>query len=112
AANAARLTIVYTSPTRPRVTLLPVADTSLFEYAPDNNLGGGSLVAGSIGINRQGKRSRALIQFSMTNLPADAAILTSATLRLSVIKLPGSGVDSMFDLHRVLHSWGDGHQGG
>jgi hypothetical protein len=111
-ANAARLTIEYTTPTRPHVTLLPVADTTLFEYAPDNNLGGGSLVAGSIGLGGSGKRSRAVIQFSMTNLPADAAILTSATLRLVVIKLPGFGVASIFDLHRVLSSWGEGNQGG
>jgi len=44
AANAPRLVIDYTLPPRPHITLTPVADTSLFEADPDNNLGAASLV--------------------------------------------------------------------
>jgi hypothetical protein len=111
-ANMPALIIDYTQPQRPRVTLSPEADTSLFEYAPDDNLGGTTLVAGSIGVGGGGKRSRALIQFSTTNIPSDAAIITSATLTMNVIKLSGSAQPSTFDLHRVLRTWGEGDKAG
>jgi len=111
AANAPRLIIDYTLPPRPHVTLTPVADTSLFENAPDNNLGAASLVSGTIGSSGSGKRSRALIRFLPEGFPAGAT-LTSATLGLTLIRSPSeSGATSTFDLHRMVRPWEEGNKG-
>jgi hypothetical protein len=105
------LVIDYVLPPRPQVTLVPIADTSLFENDPDNNLGAASLVSGAIGSRGSGKRTRALMQFAFTNFPANA-VLTSATLGLTVIKVPSETVaTSTFDLHRLLQSWDEGNKG-
>lgn len=89
------------------VTLKPVADTSLFENSPDNNLGRAWLAAGTI---KTGKKSRALIRFDLSSVPANA-VVTSATFTLRVVKLPSSGPSSTFELHRVLKSWEEGTKG-
>src|SRR5579872_792398 len=89
------------------VTLQPSADTSLFETAPNNNLGGSlSLVAGS---NASGFRSRALLRFDLAgNIPSNA-VIQSVALTVTVVTLPGGGgADSIFDLRRVLGDWGEG----
>jgi hypothetical protein len=87
-----------------------VADTSLFELAPDNNMGATTLAAGAIGAGGGGKRSRALIRFNTADIPADAAIITSATLNVNVVKESGFGQPSTFDLHKVLQAWGEGNK--
>lgn len=112
APNAPRLVIDYTLPPRPHVTLTSVADTSLFEDDPDNNLGAASLVSGTIGSSGSGKRSRALIQFRPEGFPAGAT-LTSATLGLTVIRVPSENgsATSTFDLHRMAQSWQEGEKG-
>jgi len=107
-ANAPALQIYYSVPQPPSVTLVPVADTSLFAFNPDGNLGGTTLVAGSIGLAGGGQPSRALIRFDLHNLPANA-VITSVTLNLNVVRESGSGASSMFDLHRLLQPWGEGH---
>src|SRR6516165_494209 len=68
--------------------LTPVADTSLFQLDPNNNLGGlTSVPAGTI---RTGQRSRALFKFDLTQIPSSATI-TSADLMVQVIIVPPSG---------------------
>ena len=111
-ANMPALIIDYTQPQRPRVTLQTAADTSLFEYAPDDNLGATTLVAGSIGSNGGGQRSRALIQFNTADIPPEAAVITSATLTMNVVRESGFAQPSTFDLHRVLRAWGEGNKNG
>ena len=88
--------------------LISVADTTLFEHDPDNNLGGqGTMVAGVI---RTGPKSRALFRFDVAGaLPAGATV-TSATLLLTVIVPRADGLD--FNLHRMLKSWGEGASSG
>src|SRR5690242_7373932 len=87
------------------ITLTPIADTSIFEEVPNNNLGGLSDVpAGTIRVR---KKSRALFKFDVSQIPASASI-TSVSLTLQVVKTPPSGVASIFDLHRVLRDWGEG----
>ena len=108
-ANAPSLVLQYSQPTPPHVTLTPVADTSLFELNPNNNLGASTLVAGTIGLNEGARRSRALIQFSLSNLPPDI-VLTSAALTINVVKQSFSAANSNFDLHRVLQPWGEGNK--
>lgn len=84
--------------------LVPVADTSLHEEAPDNNLGSGpSLTAGG---RNQGGRTRALLRFDIAgNLPA-GAVISSASLTVRVTN--ANGPDSTFALHPVLAAWNEG----
>jgi len=88
------------------VNLVPVADTTLQEAFPNNNFGGGlTLTAGG---RRQGGRTRALMQFDVAgSLPA-GAVITAVSLTLSVVGVPSGGVNSTFDLNRMLASWGEG----
>jgi hypothetical protein len=89
------------------VSIYPIADTSLFEYTPSNNLGGGSLVSGTIGL---GYRSRALVQFATSDIPTNVYLL-AASLILTVSRTPqAGGVASYFDLHRMLRPWGEGNK--
>jgi hypothetical protein len=89
------------------ITLHPVADTTLEEFSPNSNMGGGTtFVAGG---RRQGGRDRALMLFDIfDNLPAGATI-NSASLTLSVVGVPSGGFNSTFDLNRILASWGEGN---
>src|SRR5437762_2983885 len=93
------------------ISLTPIADTSLFEYSPNNNLGGlTSVPAGTI---RVLKRSRALFKFDLTQIPTNATI-TSADLTVQVVMVPPAVATtaSTFDLHRVLRDWGEGTSAG
>jgi len=87
-------------------SLRPIADTSLQQAFPDNNLGGGTtFVAGG---RRNGGSSRGLLMFDIAgNLPAGATV-TSASLVLTITSTPGGGADSTFDLRRVNSAWGEG----
>jgi hypothetical protein len=96
------------------VTLHPVADTTLFETTPHNNLGANTdFIAGTTAGNAgQPYRNRALLRFDIAGqIPAGAAI-TSATLTLLVVKIPSPPTSSTFDLQRLLVSWGEGNKGG
>jgi hypothetical protein len=90
------------------VSLHPVTDTTLFETTPTNNLGKVSSLAA--GTTARLKRSRALIRFNLAGVIPSNAVLTDATLTLSVVRAPasGGGVDSVFGLHRVLRTWIEG----
>lgn len=97
------------------VTLTPVADTTLFESAPDDNMGGWTHVAvGTTGSQGEHTRNRGLFRFAVADaLPADAQV-TNALLRLTVTHVPdrtgGSAADSTFALHRLLKPWAEGGQ--
>jgi len=111
AAGQPVLTIEYVRPERLVMDIIPDADTSLFEYRALNNLGASDLAAGSIGVDTN--RSRALMHFDVAAaLPKDA-VVTGASLLLHVSRSPG-GTDagSLFQLHRLLKSWGEGNKGG
>lgn len=101
---APQLRIEYRLPERDYLVLLPVADTALFEYHPDFNLGACDLAAGSIGINTN--RTRALLRFDFSTLPS-RALLLSASLHAYVTR-SGSGPGSNFLLHRMRRPWGEG----
>lgn len=88
------------------VTLTPVADTSLIEAAPDNNLGGEPFVPAGVTQNRT--RAHGLFRFDLTFLPPQTRIV-SASLILQVTGQPKDGyTPAAFDLHRVLEPWGEG----
>src|SRR5206468_7016882 len=94
------------------VTLHPVADTTLFETSPNNNLGAhtdfiAGTTAGSAG---QPFRNRALLKFDIGGQIPTGATITSASLTLSVVKTPSVPANSTFGLHRLLVSWGEGNK--
>jgi hypothetical protein len=90
------------------VTLQPVADTTLFEVAPDNNLGGATFFnAGTAG---NGNRNRGLILYDVTSIPA-GSVITDVSVSFEVIRQPATGIEnSLFSLRRVLQPWGEGAQ--
>lgn len=82
-----------------------VADTTLHEFAPDFNYGGGqSITAGG---RNMGGRARALLRFDIASRLPAGAVVNSATLTLTAINMV-NGAGSTFDLHRVLGAWGEG----
>ena len=91
------------------LTLAPVADTTLQSAFPGNNGGGDPSLW--IGGRRQGGVARGLFRFDLSSVPAGATI-NSATLTLSVTRTPSGGANSIFDLHRVSESWGEGDNNG
>jgi hypothetical protein len=84
-----------------------VADTTLFEFSPDNNLGGSTLAVGSIGATGRGARARALLRFDVQGIPSNA-VIESASLTFRVIQSPFLAQPSSFDAHRFLKTWNEG----
>ena len=97
---------------RADVVNLPVAaDTFISSSAPDNNGGGHPWFdAGTDGPFAGNAVRRGLLRFDLSSVPAGST-LTSAVVKLTVIKVPGNGigaVNSTFDLSRLQASWGEG----
>ena len=91
------------------LTLIANRDATLFEDNPDYASGAASFVfAGPIA---SGSPRRALLQFDLSAMPANA-VVTAVRLRVVVNRsAPGSGADA-FQLHRVASSWGEGASDG
>jgi hypothetical protein len=89
------------------LSIHPTADTTLQEAYPTYNYGDGtSFTAGG---RRQGGRTRALLLFDIAgNIPA-GSIINSVSLTLNVTAVPLGGLNSTFDLNRLLASWGEGN---
>jgi hypothetical protein len=83
--------------------LVAIADTTLREANPDNNLGGMAYVP--VGTTSVGTKNRALFKFDVSVIPTNACI-ASATLKLISSFASTSGVD--YNLHRLLKDWGEG----
>jgi len=82
------------------MSLTPVADTTLQSAYPGHNFGGDSSF-----------QAGGLLRFDFTSVPAGSTI-NSVSLTLAVTRTPSGGVSSLFDLHRVLESWGEGDNSG
>lgn len=93
------------------VVLQPSADTFLSEFSPTNNVGAHTdLAAGTV---NNGTRTRALLRFDLAAAVPVGATVTAASLKLTVARLnAGGGVNSTFDLRRVLAAWNEGVQTG
>lgn len=91
------------------IALQPIADTTLIEVAPLNNLGGAVFVnAGTAG---NGNRHRGLFLFDVSSVIPAGSTITRAELTMDVVRQPSTGSqDSNFVLHRMLRSWGEGVQ--
>lgn len=89
------------------ITLQPTADTTLFEVAPDNALGGADFF--NAGTAANSSRNRALLYFDLTGLIPPGAQITSVLLSMDVVRQPRADPESsLFSLRRVLSSWGEG----
>jgi hypothetical protein len=89
------------------VSLIPSADTMIMEVAPTNNAGG--LPFFNAGGNHYAERNRGLLKFDVAGHVPTGAHITSASLTLAVVQVPGDGYAvGFFDLHRLLRNWGEG----
>ena len=86
------------------VTLRPVADTSIFESNPENNLGGSAALP--VGTINRGLKSRLLLRFDLAGAVPPGATIVDATLVVKVVN--AGGVHSNFRFHRLLVNWGEG----
>jgi hypothetical protein len=88
------------------VTISAAADTTLQEAFPGNNFGdGGSFTAGG---RKRGGTTRGLFRFDVAGSVPAGATINSVTLTLTVAATPSPAVNSIFDLHRLTASWGEG----
>lgn len=87
--------------------LAPVADTTLFEVTPNNNMGRSSLVVGAVGDFGSGGAGRALLRFDLSSISSDA-VITAAALNFFVFKESFAANPSSFQLHRFLKPWTEG----
>jgi len=102
------IALAYTA-TGETITLSPSADTGLFEFAPDNNLGNTNAL--QIGTNGQGTYGRGLFKFDVAgNLPAGARV-ESAVISIGVTGSGAQGATTDHDLYRVQLSWDEGTGG-
>jgi hypothetical protein len=83
------------------------ADATLFETEPNNSAGGADFFISGTTQNRT--RNRALLQFDIAGAVPAGSQITSVGLQFEVTRVPGDGFEaSLFGLHRVLRSWGEG----
>src|SRR6266511_653761 len=91
------------------ITLTPIADTSLFENSPLNNLGAvQSLGAGN---TARDEPIRALVKFDVPAAVPAGATITGASLHLTVVRVAAGVKPAEFELHRMLVDWGEGDKG-
>src|SRR5437870_9689589 len=92
------------------VVLASVADTTLIESAPDNNLGGALIVnAGTTQTALPPNRNRGLFRFDPTSQISRGSRITRVDFVVEVTGQPKDGfAPSSFGLHRVLKCWGEG----
>jgi hypothetical protein len=88
-----------------QLTLPAVRDNTLFQDSGDNSNGAGTQLF--VGTIASGSPRRGLVRFDLSSLPA-GAVVTSATLRINVNRLPPRYQPQSISLHRVTASWGEG----
>lgn len=90
------------------LTLRPVADTTLIETAPNNNLGGQTFA--NAGTTQNFTKNRALFRFDVSAMP-NGSVVQSASLVFEVTRQPVDGyAPADFGLHRMLVAWGEGNK--
>src|SRR2546430_105253 len=89
------------------VVLTSVADTTLIEAAPDNNLGGAPIV--NAGTTQTFTRNRGLFRFDIASEIPPGSRITRVDFVVAVTGKPNEPPPpSTFGLHRVLQPWGEG----
>ena len=93
-----------------QLELRPVADTTLFESAPGNNMGAHSHVA--IGVTALGSTARGLFRFDLSSLPTNTVVESvSLTFHLQAINRPDNA-GTLHAVHRVTREWFEGSKSG
>jgi hypothetical protein len=92
------------------VSLVPAADTTLFETSPDHNLGASTTLV--VGTTAKDLRSRALLRFDLSGRIPAGAVINAASLNFQIEKSPPGPADSNFELRRVLAPWTEGDKSG
>ena len=98
------------------VTILPSADTTLMEYFPSNNFGGGPYFnSGSIRNATQPSpypypRNRGLLQFDVAaQVPQGSRILAvTLVIEVTLISVNNPDTGAQYNFHRMLRPWGEG----
>jgi hypothetical protein len=94
------------------IALTPVADTTLFEFVPDNNVGAQHfLEAGLADVSGSLKRLRGLVRFDLSQIPTNA-IISNAALRVTVVLANTNPYPEYLELHRLLQPWTEGNKSG
>ena len=89
------------------ISLNPVADTTLIELAPTNNLGGAPIV--NAGTTQNLTRNRGLFRFELKGQVPPGSLIARADFILEVTGDPKDGFNpSAFGLHRLFKPWGEG----
>lgn len=92
------------------IELRPVADTTLHQIAPSQNMGGHPHVA--IGSTAKNTAARGLFRFDLSEVPT-GAVVTAVSLRLNLPQLSRPDLaGSAYAVHRMLKSWGEGSKTG
>ena len=88
------------------ISLLPLQDTTIFqENGSLQNGAGAHLFSGATAGRNGGAPRRLLLSFDVAgNLPA-GAVVTGATLSMTVNRVPGGAVENQFGLHRLTQQW-------
>ncbi len=90
------------------VTLRPVADTRLSEQFLDSNFGNATdIIIGTQGSTAGTPKNRGLMKFDLIGRIPSHSEITAVALTLTVTKVPLGGVDSIFELRRVLQAWNE-----
>jgi hypothetical protein len=91
------------------VSLPCVADTTLSENYPSNNLGG--LTQVNAGVTQNHTRNRGLFRFDVAGSIPRGSRIRSASLVLEVIGVPAEPAPfADFGIYRLLKSWGEGNK--
>ncbi|MDB6026776.1 MAG: hypothetical protein JWM68_2999 [Verrucomicrobiales bacterium] len=94
------------------IVLNPVADTTLIQSSPNNNMGAQFFVnaGGSQQTNLAGivMKNRGLFQFDFRSIPVGSKIRSVSLTLEVVLQQTEPPTPSNFDLHRVLRPWGEG----
>src|SRR5437879_6342186 len=89
------------------VSLTSVADTYIRQSLPDLNGGAEpTMVSGELGDRAQFELRRSLLRFDPGGIPAGSTV-NSVTLRLTVVMVPLTPANSIFDVRRVLQDWSE-----
>lgn len=94
------------------VELVPVADTTLFEFNADANFGAeDQLIVGSVARNAPRHRARLLLRFDLSAVPP-GAVVTNVTLQLTVLKENGGEPAAGMGIRPMLITWSEGDRTG
>jgi hypothetical protein len=103
-------TMLFAGPSAAAIkNLNPVKDTTIFSESGSESDGAGlTFFAGRIGSNGNGALRRALIEFDLSKLPANAVIESVSLALWRTSRNPqAAGPTTPMSLHKVLKDWGE-----